>query len=698
MIKSVYISTAEAHCGKSLISLGIINMLLNRAVNVGVFRPVINSKNEKDKNLDLLLTHFKLNLHYENSYVYTKEEVFDLLSENKHDVILDTIINKYKQLEKQFDFIICEGTDFIGEGISQEFNLNVEIAKNLGIPVLLVGSAENRSIDEALATIKLATQSFLENDCQLYGTIINRVPPLIKHELNKKLKELFPHLDQVISTIPTIPLLKNPNVKEAIDFLNADILFGQDKLGNQLDNYVIAAMRFNDFLPELKENCLVITPGDREDIILGVLQAHQAKGFPNIAAILLTTKTKPNPSILKLLEGIPHMIPIISVEENTFETATKISQLQSYLTTNSKHKIQTAIRVFEEHVDITSIEEHIKTINIDVVTPKMFEYSLLQKAKTKKTRIVLPEGSEPRILHACKYLIEKHVVDIILLGNVDEIKKQLYTLGYAELLQAITLIDPTTSPLLKEYTSIYYKLRQHKGITIDQAKDYIMDASYFGTMMVHHGDADGMVSGAIHTTQHTIRPALQFVKTKPNCSVVSSVFFMCLEDRVLVYGDCAINPTPTSQQLAEIALTSADTAKAFNIEPKVALLSYSSGDSGKGKDVEKVREATQIALQKCKKSYPLEGPIQYDAAVDKEIGRKKMPSSLVAGQASVLIFPDLNTGNNTYKAVQRETGAIAIGPVLQGLNKPVNDLSRGCTVKDIINTVVITAIQAQMND
>ena len=228
------------------------------------------------------------------------------------------------------------------------------------------------------------------------------------------------------------------------------------------------------------------------------------------------------------------------------------------------------------------------------------------------------------------------------------------------------------------------------------AYDLMTDVSYFGTMMVYKGHADGMVSGAVHTTLHTIRPALQFIKTKPGVSIVSSIFFMCLPDRVSVFGDCAVNPNPTAGQLAEIAISSADSSRRFGIEPLVALLSYSSGTSGEGAEVDKVRQATALVRQK-RPDLKVEGPIQYDAAVDPVVGRQKLPDSEVAGQASVLIFPDLNTGNNTYKAVQRETGALAIGPMLQGLNKPVNDLSRGCTVEDIFNTVVITAIQAQEN-
>ena len=290
--------------------------------------------------------------------------------------------------------------------------------------------------------------------------------------------------------------------------------------------------------------------------------------------------------------------------------------------------------------------------------------------------------------------MNRNLVDIILLGNQSTIERIINQNGISLDLNQIQIIDPATAANLDSYSEQLYQLRQHKGLTRERAREDMLDVSYFGTMMVYTGDADGMVSGAVHTTQHTLRPALQFIKTKPNCSIVSSVFFMCLEDRVLVYGDCAVNPNPNAEQLAEIAISSAETAIAFGIEPKVALLSYSSGSSGQGEEVEKVRTATAIAQQR-RPDLKIEGPIQYDAAVDLGVGSQKMPTSQVAGQASVLIFPELNTGNNTYKAVQRETGALAIGPVLQGLKKPVNDLSRGCTVDDIINTVAITAIQTQ---
>jgi phosphate acetyltransferase len=324
----------------------------------------------------------------------------------------------------------------------------------------------------------------------------------------------------------------------------------------------------------------------------------------------------------------------------------------------------------------------------------MFQYNLLKRAKQHKKHIVLPEGLDERILRAAKQLIDVNAVSLTLLGNKALILDKLATLDLVLDLEKIQIVDPIDSPNFQDYANTLYQLRKHKNVDLTVAEDLMTDVSYFGTMMVYKGHADGMVSGAIHTTQHTILPALQFVKTRPEVSLVSSVFFMCLPDRVTVFGDCAINPNPTAEQLAEIAISSADTSTAFGIEPRIAMLSYSSGASGIGEDVDRVRKATELVKLK-RPDLKIEGPIQYDAAVDHKVGMSKLPDSQVAGRATVFIFPDLNTGNNTYKAVQRETGALAIGPMLQGLNKPVNDLSRGCTVDDIFNTVVITAIQAE---
>ena len=437
---------------------------------------------------------------------------------------------------------------------------------------------------------------------------------------------------------------------------------------------------------------MVITPGDRSDIILGALQANLSDNYPVISGIVLTGGILPEPSILKLLKGFESHVPIISVKQGTFEAANLVGNIKSKIYAESKQKIATSITLFNTHINGELLLKRLETFEPKSTTPKMFQYNLLQRAKAVKKHIVLPEGEDARILEAATELSSLGIVDITLLGDQEKIEKKAMKLGFD--ISNLNILNPGTAPNYESYAATFCELRKHKGVNMDVARDTMLDVSYFGTMMVYKGDADGMVSGAVHTTQHTIRPALQFIKTKPGIGVVSSVFFMCLENRVSVFGDCAINPNPTDEQLAEIAISSAVSAEAFGIKAKIAMLSYSSGSSGKGEDVDKVRKATEI-VKSTHPNLQIEGPIQYDAAVDPLVGKSKLPDSDVAGQASVLIFPDLNTGNNTYKAVQRETGALAIGPMLQGLNKPVNDLSRGCTVEDVFNTVIVTAIQAQ---
>ena len=453
-------------------------------------------------------------------------------------------------------------------------------------------------------------------------------------------------------------------------------------------------MQLRNYLIHLKENALVITPGDRADIILGALQANISGNYPSISGIVLTGGLLPEDSIIKLIEGLSEVVPIISVKEGTFSVTNSLGNIKSQIYAENTEKITTSIKDFDKYVKAEALIERLITFKTNGITPRMFQYNLMKQAKSKKKHIVLPEGLDERILRATKRLIDLDAVNITLLGDRKQIEERIGTLDIALDLDKINIINPSESVHFDSYSETLYALRKHKNVNLAMAKDLMIDVSYFGTMMVYKGDADGMVSGAIHTTQHTILPALQFIKTKPEASIVSSVFFMLLEDRVSVYGDCAINPNPTSEQLAEIAISSAATSLSFGIDPKIAMLSYSSGASGVGADVERVRKATEIVRIK-RPDLKVEGPIQYDAAVDIAVGKTKMPNSEVAGQANVFIFPDLNTGNNTYKAVQRETKAMAIGPIIQGLNKPVNDLSRGCTIDDIFNTVIVTAIQAQ---
>ena len=696
MTNSLYIATTEPYTGKSLVSLGITDLTLRRTSKVGIFRPVIapRSPKERDKNIDLLLSHFDLDLEYKDTYAFVSREVTDLIGQGHYDEVLDKIIEKYKALESQCDFILCIGSDLEGGAAALEFDFNADVAKNLGCPVLIVTSAADHNVATVVSSIRATLDAFLERGCQVLGMIVNRANLDSFVELRAALKEELPDDNIVLSAIPAHRVLSSPTLKEIVDQLNAEILFGGDQLEKLAYRYLVIAMQLENYLTHLTENALLITPGDRSDVILSALQAHQSRSYPQISGILLSGGLKPAPSVVRILDGLRTMVPILSVQTDTFDTATQVSAVRSYITAENRAKIDLSLELFEEFVDIQALESQISSIQPRGLTPRMFIYNLIQQAKSDKQHIVLPEGNDERILKAAEVLLNRDIVDLTLLGNPAEVTRLIQRLGLDLPQDRVPIIEPQDSPRFREYVETLVELRKHKGMNLDTATDLMCDVSYFGTMMVYKGHADAMVSGAAHTTLHTIRPALQFIKARPGFSVVSSVFFMCLDDEVLVYGDCAVNPDPTAEQLAEIAISSADTARTFGIEPRVAMLSYSSGESGVGEDVEKVRQATLLARER-RPDLMLDGPMQYDAAVDLGVAEKKMPDSQVAGQATVFVFPDLNTGNNTYKAVQRETGAIAIGPVLQGLKKPVNDLSRGCTVEDIINTVAITAIQAQ---
>ena len=705
MTSSLYISTTEAGSGKALISLGIIELILRKTNKVAFFRPVIRKQppGKQDEDINLILNYFALNQEYDQAFGLYVEEVEELISRSNYDEILDKIIVKYKNLEQDYDFILCESSDYLGQVSAFEFNLNTEIAKNLGCPILILGSADRRSIQEAIAPVKMSLKSYLARECQVIGIVFNKANPELLAQLPIALANQFDSKNYLLSVIPYEPKLSSPRVYEIAQQLNAEVLYGHKRLDNLVLDYAIAAMRLEHAIPRLKENSLVITPGDRSDLIVGLLQTHQSVNYPHLSGILLSGDLQPDESIRKLIDGLYDPLPILSVPTNTYETTEQIKQVHTFLAASDyaahtdkvdREKIALSIHLFDEYVNLSQLETQLSNIKVKGITPKMFTYNLLQQAKSQKRHIVLPEGEEIRILEAAAFLLNRDIIDLTVLGKPEKIEQIINQNGISLDISRLQIIDPAMADKFESYAEKFYQLRKHKGATPELAREYLLDVSYFGTMMVYAGDADGMVSGAVNTTQHTLRPALQLIKTKPGYSLVSSVFFMCLEDRVLVYGDCAINPNPDAEQLAEIAIASADTATAFGIEPKVALLSYSSGTSGKGEQVEKVRTATAIARQ-LRPNLKIEGPIQYDAAVDFIVGSQKMPHSQVAGKASVLIFPDLNTGNNTYKAVQRETGALAIGPIVQGLNKPVNDLSRGCTVDDIINTVAITAIQTQ---
>ena len=696
MIKTVFITSTEPYSGKSIVSLGLINMLLGKAQKIGYFKPIINRSAEEGKSdhIETVLSYFDLPVGYDDAHAFTWEEAMHQSENESQGEMIDTIIRKYKQLEDKYDFTVIEGSDYQGEGTAFEFEVNASIAKNLGAPVIVVISGENKTTAQVANAAITVVRNFEAREIQVLAVVANKVSTEQINDVTELLAVQLPP-SVIVTVIPASRGLQAPTMKEIYESLDAELLFGEERLSNQVDNFVTGAMQVPNFLNFIKENVLIITPGDRGDIIIAALQANLSTSYPQIAGIILTADTLPEEPIIRLIKGLQTVVPILSVKTGTFQTTTEVGNIRSKITPDNTKKIQLAIDVFNKYVDVAKLDERIITYkHSGGITPRMFQYQITSRAKSVKKHIVLPEGNDERILKAAARLISQDIVNLTILGNPDDILANIKRLGLNLDLTKINIVNPAASDNYQDYVNTLYELRKNKNVNLEMATDMMTDVSYFGTMMVYKGHADGMVSGAVHTTQHTIRPALQFVKTKPGISVVSSVFFMCLPDRVSVFGDCAVNPNPTAEQLAEIAISSAESSKRFGIEPRIAMLSYSSGTSGEGEDVEKVRRATEIVKQK-RPDLKVEGPIQYDAAVDPIVGKSKLPGSEVAGQASVLIFPDLNTGNNTYKAVQRETGALAIGPMLQGLNKPVNDLSRGCTVDDIFNTVIITAIQAQ---
>lgn len=696
MAKNLYVINTESRSGKSAICLGLMQMLMRHISKVGFFRPIISvqGNGKRDHDTNLILSQFHLNETYQDAFAYTLEQARDLINQGEHAVLMENILAKYKALEARFDFILCEGSDFIGGDSAFEFDINAEIAANLGSQVILVANGQQKTPKQIVAQTQIAIDTFSEKGLDVLATIVNRAEKVDKEEIIGGLRCKYRmHEECLAYVIPEVTSLGKPTINDVRKWLDAEVITGRDLLDVQVNDYVVAAMQVNNFLQYVSRNSMVITPGDRSDILLGCIATRQSQTYPEVAGIVLTGGIRPPESVMKLLEGwtgVP--MPILLVKDHTYKITRILMEMYGRIEPDDQKKIATALGSFEEHVDTENLLQRLEAKKSTKITPVMFEYSLIEKAKADRRHIVLPEGASTRILQAADILLRRGIVDLTILGKPDSIQAKAAQMGLT--LDKAQFIAPSESPHFEDYWQTYYELRKSKGMTEEVAHDTMAEATYFGTMMVQKGHADGMVSGSITTTQQTIRPALQFIKTRPGISLVSSVFLMCMSDRVLIFGDCAVNPNPTAPELAEIALASAQTAVQFGVEPRVALLSYSTGESGSGQEVTKVREATAIAKEKAPELL-IEGPIQYDAAYDPDVAMTKMPDSQVAGKATVFIFPDLNTGNNTYKAVQRAANAVAIGPVLQGLNKPVNDLSRGCTVADIVNTVAITAIQAQ---
>ena len=695
MSRNVYIAAMQASSGKSAIALGVMEMMVKKIGRVGFFRPIVAADRnapERDNDIALMTSHFRLDLPYEQAFAYTSREAADLIRAGKTSQLLDGILERYNAMAGRFDFVVCEGTDFEELASAVEFNLNAAIARNLGAPVLLIVDGQKAGEEGHLGGLDFAVQSFEEDDCKVLAAILNRFAPGRMEALPDLLRHSR-YAELPVFAMPQDASLAAPMMSEIAQALRAETSYRADLLDSlQATSFTVADSSPELFLSQLRDGALLFISGDRFGNLLGVMLKLNSASPVNIAGVVLTNGFKPAGAVAALLKDVKKMVPVLTVPGTTYDAITAVSRLHSRIFPGATRKITTALALFESHVDTQRLVGLLSAARTAVVTPKMFEFGLIQRAQKPRQRIVLPEGEENRILYAAEQILLRGIADITLLGNVQRIRTKISHLGLN--LPGVDILQPAKSPHFRDFVETYHDLRKEKGVTPDMAETIMSDVSYFGTMMVYKGLADGMVSGSVNTTAHTVRPALQFIRTKPGFSIVSSVFLMCLKDRVLVYGDCAINPNPTAKQLAEIAVTSAQTAKTFGVAPLVAMLSYSTGTSGGGADVERVREATELARSMAP-DLPIEGPIQYDAAIDPEVALTKMPGSKVAGRATVFIFPDLNTGNNTYKAVQRSAGAVAIGPVIQGLRKPVNDLSRGCTVVDIVNTVAITAIQAQ---
>ncbi|MET9428743.1 phosphate acetyltransferase [Streptomyces sp. NPDC003036] len=688
MARSVYVTGIDRGDGRQVVELGVMELLTRQVDRVGVFRPLVHDG--PDRLFDLLRVRYRLSQDPATVYGMDYHEASALQAEKGTDELVSRLVERFHAVARDYEVVLVLGTDFHATQLPEELALNARLANEFGASVIPVVGGKGQDADSVRAETRNAFRAYDSLGCDILAMVANRVAAEDRDALAERLAARLP---VPVYVLPDMPALSAPTVAQIRHHLGAEVVLGDDSgLARDALDFVFGGAMLPNFLNALTPGCLVVTPGDRADLVVGALAAHSA-GNPPIAGVLLTLNERPSREVLNLAARLAPGTPVLSVSGNSFPTAAELFSLEGKLNAATPRKAETALGLFERHVDTADLLKRLSVARTGRVTPMMFEHDLLEQARADRRRVVLPEGTEERVLRAADVLVRRDVCALTLLGDVEVIRKKAADLG-VDLGADTQLIDPATSELRQRFAERYAALRAHKGVSVELAYDVVSDVNYFGTLMVQEGLADGMVSGSVHSTAATIRPAFEIIKTKPEASIVSSVFFMCLADKVLVYGDCAVNPDPDAEQLADIAVQSAATAARFGVEPRIAMLSYSTGTSGSGADVDKVREATKLVRERHPE-LKIEGPIQYDAAVEPSVAATKLPGSEVAGQATVLIFPDLNTGNNTYKAVQRSAGAVAVGPVLQGLRKPVNDLSRGALVSDIVNTVAITAIQSQ---
>ncbi|ASY32711.1 putative phosphate acetyltransferase [Streptomyces sp. Tu6071] len=686
MARSVYVTGTDRGDGRQVVELGVMELLTRRVDRVAVFRPLVHDG--PDRMYELFRERYRLSQPPDSVFGMHYARASALQAEQGLDELVSRLVESYQRLAAEYDAVLVIGTDFAHTQLPDELGFNARLANEFGAFVLPVVGGKEQSAESVRSEAHNAYHAYAGRGCDVLAMIVNRVAPADRDLVQERLTG---RVGVPVYVLPDEPSLSAPTVAQITHTLGGTVLLG-DEAGLSRDalDFVFGGATLPNFLHALTPGCLVVTPGDRSDLVVGALAAHSA-GAPAIAGVLLTLGERPDQGILRLAGQLAPGTPLVSVPGNSFPTATELFTLEGRLGAATPRKTETALGLFERWVNGPALLDRIRVAGSGRVTPMMFAHKLIEQARAHPRRVVLPEGTEERVLRAADVLLRRSVCALTLLGDPAVIRRKAADLGVD--LEGAELLDPHDSELRGRFAREYAALRAHKGVTEELAHDVVADVNYFGTLMVRAGLADGMVSGAVHSTAATIRPAFEVIKTRPDAKLVSSAFFMCLADKVLVYADCAVNPDPDAEQLADIAIQSATTAAAFGVEPRIAMLSYSTGTSGSGADVDKVRQATELVRAE-RPDLLIEGPIQYDAAVEPSVAATKLPDSPVAGRATVLIFPDLNTGNNTYKAVQRSAGAVAVGPVLQGLRKPVNDLSRGALVEDIVNTVAITAIQA----
>jgi len=696
--------------GLTSVSLGVIRAMERKGVRLSVFKPIAQPRAGGDSP-DQTTTIIRKNSSIPAAEPLPMSRVESLLGSNQQDVLMEEIIARYHENTKDAEVVLVEG--LVPTRKHQFANaLNYEIAKTLNAEIVFVMALGNDSAAQLKERIELTQSSFGgSKNKSITGVIINKLNAPVDDQGRTRpdLSEIFDDSNKAsVANIDPKQLFANSPLPvlgcvpwsfeliatRAIDMcrhLNARVINEGDIATRRVKSVTFCARSLPHMLEHFRPGSLLVTSADRPDVLVAACLA--AMNGIEIGAILLTGGYAIDAPIQKLCErAFQTGLPVFMVDTNTWQTSLSLQSFNLEVPSDDTQRIERVQEYVASHINADWIESlTAESERSRRLSPPAFRYQLTELARKAGKRIVLPEGDEPRTVKAAAICAERGIATCILLGNPEEIQRVAAAQG-VELGKGIEIVDPAVAR--ENYVARLVELRKSKGMTEVVAQEQLEDNVMLGTMMLERGEVDGLVSGAVHTTANTIRPPLQLIKTAPNSSLVSSVFFMLLPEQVLVYGDCAINPDPNPEQLAEIAIQSADSALAFGIEPRVAMISYSTGTSGAGSDVEKVREATRIAQEK-RPDLVIDGPLQYDAAIMADVAKSKAPNSPVAGRATVFIFPDLNTGNTTYKAVQRSADLISIGPMLQGMRKPVNDLSRGALVDDIVYTIALTAIQSK---